>query len=347
MPAYCRTCDCCALRREHDSVLRLHEFLGRLRPEFKQLRAQLLARSPLPSLVEAVTLARAEETRLRGVLSSSSAVLAATAALTSSAVAAALTSPPAVGSTAQGGTAAALLCRYCKSKTHTIEQCKKRPQRRKGGSTMGGAGGSSGASHQSPPEWVLDLSQRMERMERRLDLAAPSASSVVSSAATRLPQPGIQPPQSGTQPPWILDSGASFHMTHDSTHLRSLSPPSASLFVNTADGTSHSVLSHGTLRTPHFHVPSISHVPHLKLQLLSAGQITDHDCRIILESDSCSVQDHRTGILVGSGRRLRDPPRLWELDWLHLPLVSASSRCQSRSTADATAFSTTTAISFA
>src|SRR5213075_376026 len=176
-----------------------------------QLRVQLLARSPLPSLVEAVTLARAEETRLHGVLSSSSVVLAATAALTSSALAAALTSPLAVGPTTQGRTAAALLCRYCKSKTHTIEQCKKRPQCRKGGSTMiGGAGGSSGASHQSPPEWVLDLNRWMERMERRLDLAAPSASSVVSSVATRPPQPGIQPPQSGTQQPWILDFGASF-----------------------------------------------------------------------------------------------------------------------------------------
>src|SRR5207244_6429605 len=117
--------------------------------------------------------------------------------------------------------------------------------------------------------------------------------SVVSSVASRPPQPGIQPPQSGTQPSWILDSGASFHMTHDSTHLSSLRSPLAFLFVNTADGTSHSVLSHGTLRTPHFHVPSVSHVPTLKLQLLSASQITDHDCRIILESDSCSVQDRR------------------------------------------------------
>src|SRR6266540_6540287 len=119
-------------------------------------------------------------------------------------------------------------------------------------------------------------------------------------------------------------------MTHDSTHLCSLNLPSASLFVNTADGTSHSVLSHGTLHASHFHVPSVSHVPHLNLQLLSAGQITDHNCRIILESDSCSVQDHRTRALVGTGRQLRDPPRLWELDCLHLPLASAPTRCQFR-----------------
>ncbi|WVZ79643.1 hypothetical protein U9M48_027199 [Paspalum notatum var. saurae] len=109
----------------------------------------------------------------------------------------------------------------------------------------------------------------MERMERLY--TAPSAPLVVSSVATRVPQPGAQSSQ-------------------------------------------------------------------------SAGQITDYDCRIILESDSCSVQDRRTGTLVGTGRRLRDPPRLWELDWLRLP---ASTRCRSSSIDDATAFATPTSVSFA
>jgi hypothetical protein len=53
---------------------------------------------------------------------------------------------------------------------------------------------------------------------------------------------------------------------------------------------------------------------------MSAGQITDHDCRIILESDSCSVQDRRTWTIVDIGRKLCD--RLWELDWLLLPSTS-------------------------
>jgi hypothetical protein len=52
-PAYCRSCDCCRLRQEYDGVIRLHEFLRRLRPEFEQLQAQLQARSPLPTMVEA------------------------------------------------------------------------------------------------------------------------------------------------------------------------------------------------------------------------------------------------------------------------------------------------------
>ncbi|KAJ1282358.1 hypothetical protein BS78_03G045700 [Paspalum vaginatum] len=146
-PAYCHNCSCCGLCREHEGVLRLHEFLRRLRPEFEQLRALLLAHSPLPSQVEAVTLVRANEIRLKGVFSSPSTVLAAPAAtLPPAASAATSVSAPAVGSTAQTGTATALYCNYYKARTHNIEQCKKRPPRRKGGASM-----SAPTSHQSPP----------------------------------------------------------------------------------------------------------------------------------------------------------------------------------------------------
>jgi hypothetical protein len=119
------------------------------------------------------------------------------------------------------------------------------------------------------------------------------------------------------------------------------------LLVTTADGTSHLVLSQGTLHTSRFRVPSVSHVPDLNLQLLSTGQIIVHDCRIILESDSCLVQDRhtRTLVVVGTDRRLCDPPRLWELDWVVLP--STFNRAQSPSTTDTTAFATTTSVSFA
>lgn len=57
---------------------------------------------------------------------------------------------------------------------------------------------------------------------------------------------------------------------------------------------------------------------HQILQLMSTGQIIDHDCRVILVSDSCCVQDRRTGTLLGASPRRRDSQRLWELDWLHL-----------------------------
>ena len=76
--------------------------------------------------------------------------------------------------------------------------------------------------------------------------------------------------------------------------------------------------------SPSFHVPVVSYVPKLTMQLISAGQLTDHGCRVILDSDSCCIQDH-TGLMVGTGPRRRDSQRLWELDWLHLPSAASAS----------------------
>jgi transposase InsO family protein len=52
---------------------------------------------------------------------------------------------------------------------------------------------------------------------------------------------------------------------------------------------------------------------------MSARQIADHDCRVILDPDVCYIQNCRAGHLVGTGPRHHDSQRLWELDWLHVP----------------------------
>ena len=77
-------------------------------------------------------------------------------------------------------------------------------------------------------------------------------------------------------------------MTSDSTCLSSICSPSIPLTIQTADGSSLSVVGRGTLSSS-FHVPNVSYVPDLTMQLISAGQLTDHGCRVILDSDSCRV----------------------------------------------------------
>jgi hypothetical protein len=42
------------------------------------------------------------------------------------------------------------------------------------------------------------------------------------------------------------------------------------------------------------------------MQLMSARQITNHDCHVILDPNICYIQDHRTGHLVGTGPCLHD-----------------------------------------
>jgi len=78
-------------------------------------------------------------------------------------------------------------------------------------------------------------------------------------------------------------------MTPDHTSLSSISPPSLIITVQNADGLSLSIAGKGTLLSPSFHVPAISYVPKLTMQLISAGQLSDHGCRVILDSESCCI----------------------------------------------------------
>jgi hypothetical protein len=100
--------------------------------------------------------------------------------------------------------------------------------------------------------------------------------------------------------PWYLDSDAYFHMTPHSTHLSALRPYHHCT-VHTTDGSPLSVAGQGTLCSDSFHVLSVSLVPDLTMQLMSARQITDHDCRVILDPNFCYIQDRCMGHLVGTG----------------------------------------------
>ena len=91
---------------------------------------------------------------------------------------------------------------------------------------------------------------------RRLTASTPpgAAGSVTQSSAQS--DAAIASQSSSGTLPWILDSGA-FHMTPDRTSLSSISPSSLPITVQTADGSSLSVVGQGTLSSPSFHVPAI------------------------------------------------------------------------------------------
>src|SRR5579859_7939320 len=88
------TCTSCQSQKDALELRRTYDFLTRLRDDFEPLRAQLLARHPCVSLMDALAHVRNEETRLRtaGLLQSSS-VLAARSSSTR-----VTTSPPTVPS---------------------------------------------------------------------------------------------------------------------------------------------------------------------------------------------------------------------------------------------------------
>ena len=81
------------------------------------------------------------------------------------------------------------------------------------------------------------------------------ASAAVAGSAAAVTASSSSPSQASTQSgtsSWVLDSGASFHMSSDSSALSSLRPLDSPVNVLTADGTPLPVTSRGLLSTPSF-----------------------------------------------------------------------------------------------
>jgi len=143
-------------------------------------------------------------------------------------------------------------------------------------------------------------------------------------------------PVHAPQSSWVLDSSASFHVTSDKPQLVNCQAVHNGASVQTADGTSCPITSHGSLSTPHFSVPNVSFVPQLSMNLLSVGQITDQNCFIGFYDSSCFVQDRRTGRVIGTGHCRRGSSSLYVLDTLSLP-ASATSTAHVSSVASSSA----------
>jgi hypothetical protein len=126
---------------------------------------------------------------------------------------------------------------------------------------------------------------------------------------------------------WVLDSAASFHVTSDQSRLASTTPVTEGTSVQTADGTLCHVTHKGSLSDSNFTVPNIFFVPELSMDLLSVGQITDHNCFIGFDDSSCFVHDRHTWDVIGTGRHRKSSPRLYILDTLCLPIIPRHLMC--------------------
>jgi hypothetical protein len=116
------TCDSYRKQQSHLELCRTYDFLTRLRAEFEPLRAQLLAREPCVSLMEALAAVR-NETRLRsaGLLQSTSfSVLVARSGILGS-------SPKVSASVASGSSgtrnSGGLHCNHCDRDGHDEDHC--------------------------------------------------------------------------------------------------------------------------------------------------------------------------------------------------------------------------------
>uniref|UniRef100_A0A2N9GBX0 Reverse transcriptase Ty1/copia-type domain-containing protein n=1 Tax=Fagus sylvatica TaxID=28930 RepID=A0A2N9GBX0_FAGSY len=294
----------------HRERTRLHQFLMGVLDDFESVRSQLLNRSPLPTVNQAVNDLVREETRLKSHRSSQphTTVLATPVSVDPT-----VTAPPKGHDKRRSNKKNShLICAFCKHRGHTIDQCNMRARilQRSAALTASESVPSSDAapfdpvSLTTPTYSIADLQALFNQVQ------------VPSSSASN-PALSVTP---GISSEWFLDSACCNHMT-DNPHLTSAHTPPVLPTITTADGSAMTVSHVGSISTPNLSVSDVFCVPKLHLNLLSVGQLTELGLNLFFSSRGCLVQDSRTGQIVGTARKVG---RLFELTSLHFPSSSVS-----------------------
>ncbi|KAL0536299.1 hypothetical protein IC582_025242 [Cucumis melo] len=107
--------------------------------------------------------------------------------------------------------------------------------------------------------------------------------------------------------PWILDSGATDHLTGSSEHFISYAPCAGNEKIRIADGSLAPIAGKGQI-VPFdgFALQNVLHVPKLSYNLLSISKITrELHCKAIFLPESVYFQDMSSGRTIGTARHSR------------------------------------------
>ena len=295
---------------------RVLQFLRGLNPDFEARRASMFHQSSLPSLEEAVAAMAQEETRLKLIKGDTSSP-----------------PPPAFVMTRTQETRT---CYNCGEQGHLSRDCpqQRRPYRGRGISSdrrvmrgSGSRGGRRGGyrANVAIPEGDEDQItisaseiRELRKLKENKNDSTSDDQGAVSTSTDDL-DPGIKNnaliSMEKCNSRWILDSGASKHVTGRSSEFASykLYPSSYREKIQTADGTSQPIKGVGIVKcTPSITLSSVLYVPSFGVNLVSISSLVDQlDCQIFLDRENCIIQERKTGKKLGTGVRHNG---LWYLD---------------------------------
>ena len=106
---------------------------------------------------------------------------------------------------------------------------------------------------------------------------------------------------------WVIDSGATYHMTSNSNLFTTFQPHISTFTVTLADGSTSYVLGSRTIHpTPLITLISVMSLPQFSFNLISMSKLTcTHNCSISFFSDYCLIQDILTKRIIGRGHEFR------------------------------------------
>jgi hypothetical protein len=112
---------------------------------------------------------------------------------------------------------------------------------------------------------------------------------------------------------WVIDSGASKHVTGISSLFKAYNPHIHSETIQTTDGTSQPIHGVGSVDcTSSLCILSVLHVPSFPVNLLSVRSLVDQfKCTVTFDENLCIFQEKETGRVIGTGLRCNG---LWSIN---------------------------------
>uniref|UniRef100_A0A2N9FBM1 Integrase catalytic domain-containing protein n=1 Tax=Fagus sylvatica TaxID=28930 RepID=A0A2N9FBM1_FAGSY len=189
------------------------------------------------------------------------------------------------GGRSGGGGRGPKKCTHCGRTNHTVDFCWKLH-----GKPAWANHATVDGDNSTPSEEQVLIS----KAEYDSILQRASSSSMVASGNTCL--------HSSSSPSWVIDSGASDHMTGNSSLLSNISDPCSPFSVTVANGTKTPVQGIGTVSTPNLTFSNVLYLPEFPFNLLSVHKLTIAlHCSIAFFPSYCVFQDLKTKRTIGGG----------------------------------------------
>ncbi|XP_073112311.1 uncharacterized protein [Elaeis guineensis] len=295
---------------------RLVDFLDGLNPEFEYRRSSILSTQKWPTLDETISLVLSEETRLTTMSSSINTAIRSALVVQPNTLG---SSTPNSAQETQPRPRGVKICDHCHKPGHIKAYCYElhgRPNRgrgRGGGRFGRGRGQYNQAHFSSMGDLSVEEIQLLEKFRSGVNISESSTSTEDSSnqpasSQGNFAQIGISDQIHALNCsnffPWVVDSGASNHMTGSFRDFVSYIPCSGHDKVRLADGSFTPISGKGSIKCT-FELPlsSVLHVPRFPINLLSISAITnDLDCAVTFFKTHCVFQEPKTGRKLGTGK---------------------------------------------
>ena len=196
-------------------------------------------------------------------------------------------------------------CDFCNKPRHTRENCWKihgKPAHWKGktGDKPGRAIIPTANEAKTSPFTIEQMEYLLALLKSNLTSGTPS----VSVAHTGNELYGLSCCFKST--PWIIDFGASDHMTNSLNMFESYSPCPGNKKVRIADGSFSPIAGKGLIKISEgIDFKSILHVPKLTCNILFVSKLSrDSNCCVIFYESHCIFQDRSSKKTIGSARMI-------------------------------------------